>query len=62
MKTRTTEEQLAIMLQRAKTFMELNALQKGHWTSYEYLSEAIYAFEKSAHVDAPALRDEEGGL
>lgn len=62
MKDRTPEQQLAVSLQRAKTFMETQGFQNRHWTAYNNLSEAIYALEKSAHLDAPTLRDEEDEL
>jgi hypothetical protein len=57
MVTQDTIEHLAITLQRMKTLMETAGLQKEHWAAYWRLSEAIYALEASAHIDAPALRD-----
>jgi len=59
--SQTDVEELAIALQRAKTFMELKGLQDHHWTAYMHLSDAIYAFERSAKVSAPALRDAADG-
>lgn len=53
------EHTLAIMLQRAKTFMEVHGIQERHWAPYVQLSEAIYTFERLTGLSAPALRDEE---
>ena len=60
MKTQySSVQRLAIMLQRGKTFAEINGIQGRHWDAYERLSHAIYSLEKSAKLQAPALRDEE---
>jgi hypothetical protein len=57
-KPRTIEE-IAISLQRTKTAMETMGIQTTHMIAYRRVSEAIYALEQSAHVDAPSLRDAE---
>ena len=50
---------LAISLQRTKTRMETNGLQRELWDAYWKLSEAIWSLENAVAISAPALRDEE---
>ena len=57
----TSEEQLAVILQRAKTRMETSGISKVYSGIYKHLSRMIYEFEDLANVDAPALRDEQDG-
>jgi len=54
-----TAKRLAVSLQRLKTEMETSGIQTDHWEAYWHLSEAIWALEKSAGLNAPALRDAE---
>jgi len=57
----TSEERLAVVLQRAKTHMETSGISARYSGVYKVLSRTIYEFEDLANVDAPRLRDEQDG-
>jgi len=51
------EIEFAIVLQELKTQMEVFKLRPNHLVVYDYITDAIFALEKKAGVDCPALRD-----
>src|SRR6476646_10529216 len=53
------DKQLAVMLQRAKTHMEVTDLSKNRPSVYTELSSLLFTFEKKAGLSAAALRDAE---
>lgn len=57
----TSEEQLAVTLQRAKTHMETSSISERYSGIYKKLSRTIYEFEEIANVNAPELRDAQDG-
>lgn len=55
--SKSSVEDVAVMLQRAKTTMEVSGFSRLHWDAYWKLSQAIWSLEKSADISAPELRD-----